>query len=108
MEVAIDHVPAYERITDEASKMAENGASIESIARAISTSWATVNEALDFNRTGRRPVTKPSGNVARKRNGPPKYIANRDEVVRWHGVKNQPLDRIARELSVSEGTVRRA
>ncbi len=40
--------------------------------------------------------------------GHPKYIAIREEVLRRHGVEKEPFHRIARDLGVSDDTVRRS
>ncbi len=101
-------VPTYERIATAAIEMANRGGSVVTIASALNTSWVTVQDALVFARTGKRPGKKPTGKKTRKRSGPPKYIAIREEVLRRHGVEKEPFHRIARDLGVSEDTVRRS
>ena len=82
--VWLGNAPTYERIAQKAAEMAGRGVSINTIATALKTSWMTVQEALEFERTGFRPAPKPTGKKTRKRSGPPKYIAIRDEVLRQH------------------------
>ena len=53
-------------------------------------------------------VRKLTGKKIRKRNGPPKYIAIREQVLRRHGIDKESFHRIARELGVSEDTVRQS
>jgi site-specific DNA recombinase len=101
-------VPTYERIVPAAIEMADRGVSVVTIATALNTSWVTVKDALEFARTGERPCTKPTGKKTRKRSGPPKYIAIREEVLHRHGVGNVSFVRIAQDLAVCEGTVRRS
>ncbi len=61
-----------------------------------------------FAKTGNRPATKPTGRKTRRRSGPPKYLAIRDEVLRRHDVDKESLNRIAHEPGVCESTVRRS
>jgi DNA invertase Pin-like site-specific DNA recombinase len=100
-------VPTYERIATAAIEMVDRGVSVVTIATALNTSRETVREALVFTRTGKRPCMKPTGKKTRKRNGPPKYIAIREEVLSRH-VGKVSFHRIAVDLGVSECTVRRS
>jgi hypothetical protein len=108
VEVAVDHVPTYEAIAGEVSRLAAKGASVKMIAIALKVTWGTVQDALEFANTSRRPKTKPSGKRTRKRQGPPKYVAFTDEVVRLRDTEQLSFQRIAEKLNISPDTVTRA
>jgi AraC-like DNA-binding protein len=108
VDVVVDDLPRYELIADKATQMADDGVSTETTARALHTSWATVQDALLFKRTAKRPAPKPTGKKTRKRKGPPKYQSIAPEVAKRRDEEKQTFARIADDLGVSESTVTRA
>jgi DNA invertase Pin-like site-specific DNA recombinase len=108
VDVVVDDLPRYELIADRAAQMADDGVSTETTARALHTSWATVQDALVFKRTGKRPAPKPTGKKTRKRKGPPKYQSIASEVAKRRDKEKQTFACIAEDLGVSESTATRA
>jgi hypothetical protein len=107
VEVQLEHTPKYERLAQTIEEMVTRGAGVETVARALGVGWQTARESLEFARTGRRPVTKPSGKRG-NRSGPPKFIAHAHEVVRLHDKEQLTFESIAKRLKISKGTVTRA
>jgi predicted transcriptional regulator len=107
VEVWIDHTPKYEKISAKVAELTDKGASVNTIAGALGETWATVSQALDFAKTGKRPKTKPSG----KRTGeehPRRKKVDVAEVVRLRDERRLSLKKIARQLGISQGTAVRA
>ncbi|HRX79944.1 MAG TPA: hypothetical protein P5307_12825, partial [Pirellulaceae bacterium] len=106
-EIRCESIRAYERIAPRVVELIEQGASIETIARVTETSWTTVQEALDFAKTGNRPKSKPTGKKDNKRNGPPRHQVIADEVARRREA-GESFAKISKDLSVSASTATRA
>ena len=106
IEVPIEKVPAYELLAPEFKRQRDNGASVQSIAAAHGMCWQYTNEILRFADTGERPKWK-----AGKRTGTgvvKKFVQIAEQVANLRETKKMSFARIARELLVGEGTVRRA
>ena len=107
VEVVIESTPTYERIAQKVAMLAAKGTSIETIARAEDVNWQTVQDALDFASTGRRPEPEPARKRKPKQSGPRKPV-DVAEIVRLRDQENLSFNRIAERLGVCEGTVSRA
>jgi DNA invertase Pin-like site-specific DNA recombinase len=106
VEVAIDQTPKYETISPRAAELAAGGASVNTIASALNTTWPTVAQALEFARTGRRPKTKPAGTRTGK--GQPRWKRiDPAEVVRLRHESQLSFVEIGRRLGITEATVAR-
>ncbi len=107
-EVVIDHTPKYERTSGRVAPLAARGASLNTIAAALGQPWETVDQALSFVHTGRRPKTKPPGKRSGTRAGPPQYVCLAAEVVRLRDEKKVSFEKIAARKGASVSTVPRA
>lgn len=105
--VLLETIPKYEQLAPEFLRLAEKGASVQSIASSYGMSWEYANEIMEFAKTGVRPKWK-----AGKRTGqggkPNKYLEHVDQVVYMKDVKKIPFTKIAKKLKISSHTVRRA
>ena len=105
VEVPIEKIPQYEILAEKFKQLDAQGSSIASIASAHGISWQYASEILQFAKTGERPKWK-SG----KRTGTgnrSKYIKIAQQVI---DLRDQHVSfaRIAAQLKVNSGTVRRA
>src|SRR5439155_10103337 len=107
VEATLEHTPKYERLAQEIEERVARGSSIETVARVLGVGWQTAREALEFARSGRRPVTKPSGKRGNWQ-GPPKYVVLADEAVRLRDQEQLSFERIAKRLKVAKRTATRA
>ena len=87
--------------------MRDAGASNETIAHALGTTWETVRDALRFADTGETAKPKPQSKRTMKR-GPNKGRLIADEVVRLRDEEKLSFPKIAKRLRVSVGTSTRA
>lgn len=105
--VLLEKIPKYEKLAPEFLRLAEKGASVQSIASSYGMSWEYANEIMEFAKTGVRPKWK-----AGKRTGqggkPNKYLEHVDQVVYMKDVQKIPFTKIAKKLKISPHTVRRA
>jgi hypothetical protein len=105
-EVAIDQTPKYEAISPRAAELAAGGASVNTIASALNTTWPTVAQALEFARTRRRPKPKSAGKRTGK--GRPRWKQiDPAEVVRLRDEGQLSFRKIGQRLGVSEATATR-
>ncbi len=107
VEIPIDHTPRYEAIARQVADLAARGASVNTIAAALGETWPTVNQALEFARTGHRPKMKPGGKRTGRGHAGRKQI-DVAEVVRLRDEQQLSFTKIAQRLGISEGTVTRA
>jgi DNA invertase Pin-like site-specific DNA recombinase len=114
LEIPIDQVPKYERIADEVRKLADKGASLETISRLTGISRDTVRDGVRFSRSGVRPSinVRTCKRVRKKgRKGPtlpPKKMRLSAEVARLRDQEKLPFVDIAQRLKAAESTVTRA
>ena len=105
--VPLETIPKYEQLAPEFLRLAEKGASVQSIASSYGMSWEYAKEIMEFAKTGVRPKWK-----AGKRTGqggkPNKYLKHVDQVVYMKDVKKIPFTKIAKKLKISSHVVRRA
>ena len=105
--VPLEKIPKYEQLAPEFLRLAEKGASVQSIASSYGISWEYANEIMEFAKTGVRPKWK-----AGKRTGqggkPNKYLEHVDQVVYMKDVQKMPFTKIVKKLRISPHTVRRA
>ena len=57
--VELRHTPSYERMAAKVQDAVAEGVSINSLAQGMVANWSTVQAALNFAATGRRPKPKP-------------------------------------------------
>ncbi len=114
VEVTIEKIPRYERLASKFKEMRDNGASIQTIARAHQMSWEYVRQIVDFAETGKRPDWgKGKQRKSGKRQGsgrgtPAKYEEIGPDVVRMRDDEKISFIKIAAKLGVSRSTVTRA
>jgi hypothetical protein len=107
VEVVLDHVPKYEALSGKVAELAAKGASINTIAAALGQTWPTVDQALEFAKTGRRPKTRPAGKrIGEGQSRRPKIDVA--EVVRLRDEQRRSFKKIAQRLGFAENTVVRA
>lgn len=106
--VVIEEVPKYERLATGFREMHEKGTSVQTIAAAHGMCWDQVKMILHFAQTGERPKW-PSKKKSTQGNGgnKEKYLTYCNEVTERRA-RGESFASIARELGVSEHTVRRA
>ncbi len=107
VETPIAHTPKYEVISRRVADLAAQGASVNTIAAALGETWVTVNQALDFARTGHRRKLKPGGKRTGRGHSGRKPI-DVAEVVRLRDEQRLSFKKMAQRFGVSEGTVTRA
>jgi hypothetical protein len=109
--VPLRRIPKYESMLPQIVEMAEAGSGIDLISRALGVCAEVVRDALHLHRTGERPPGRIDGRRGRKRKpGPPpapKYQQIAAEVDRRRKA-GEGFDRLAREMKVGPGTIRRA
>lgn len=104
VEIAIESIPRYERLAARFKKLADKGASVQTLARAHDMTWKDAKEALDFARTGKRPVYRPRPRKAGNRKKTPITFRDIvDDVVRMRDVEKRPFKGIAAMLSEEQG-----
>lgn len=101
-------VPIYEELAAEFREMRRAGMSVQAMATRKQMPWAQARECLNFALTGVRPQWKTKGKPKGTNSKKQRYLEISAEVVRRHDVERQTFAKIARELKVSEHTVRRA
>ena len=104
------HTPKYERIAAKVVEMSKKGASVETIGRALGTTWGVVQAALTFTRTGKRPYSKPQ-RKGRSRRGTSKaaqYMALSPQVAQLRDEKNLSFHKIGKQLKIHQSTATRA
>jgi DNA invertase Pin-like site-specific DNA recombinase len=106
VEIVIDKSPKYETLAPKFRELKKKGASIESIASAHKMSYGYAEAILHFGMTGERPVWK-RGKKTGSGAGAAKYLHIKEQVVQLRD-KKRSIKKIAKELNVSEQTVRRA
>ncbi len=110
VEVVIDQLPKYELLAAEILELHQSGASPNALAASYGTTWSAISETLEFAKSGKRPA-RPSAKKQPTKGPNSKAAKYKDlapRVAELHDVQKKPLDRIAKQLGVSEGTVRRA
>lgn len=109
--VPLHRTPKYKVMLPQIVEMANAGAGIDLISRALGIGAEVVRDALHLHRTGKRPP----GRIDRRRRRPrkpgqpfvPRYKQIAAEVDRRRKA-GEGFDRLAREMKVSRGTVLRA
>jgi DNA invertase Pin-like site-specific DNA recombinase len=103
--------PKYEVMLPQIMEMAEAGAGVDLISRALGIGAEVVRDALHLHRTGQRPPGRGDGRRRQRRQSGkpfvPKYRQIAPEVDRRRKA-GEGFDRLAREMKVSRPTVVRA
>ena len=103
--------PKYEVLLPQIMEMAEAGAGVDLISRALGVGAEVVRDALHLHRTGKRPPGRVDGRSRQPRQPGkpfvPKYQQIAAEVDRRRKA-GEGFDRLAREMKVSRPTVVRA
>ena len=107
VEVVIDKVPKYERLAPLFKQLRDNGASIQTIASAHQMAWEYVRQILQFVDTGQRPTWGSGKGIGTSRDNTEKYKKIAPQVVEMRA-KKISFAKIAKELGIGDGTVRRA
>jgi hypothetical protein len=101
----------HEVMLPQIAEMAEAGAGVDLISRALGVGAGVVRDALHLHRTGRRPPVRVDGRRRRKRvpgeRTAPKYHQIAPEVDRRRKA-GESFDLLARKMKVSRGTILRA
>jgi hypothetical protein len=109
--VPLRRTPKYEAMLPQIVEMAEAGAGIDLISRALGIGAEVVRDALHLHETGQRPPGRVDGRRRQRRQSgqpfEPKYRQIAVEVDRRRKA-GEGFDRLAREMKVSRGTVLRA
>ena len=109
--VPLRRTPKYEAMLPQIVEMAEAGAGIDLISRALGIGAEVVRDALHLHETGQRPPGRVDGRRRQRRQSgqpfEPKYRQITVEVDRRRKA-GEGFDRLAREMKVSRGTVLRA
>jgi hypothetical protein len=109
--VPLHRTPKYEAMLPQIVEMAEAGAGIDLISRALGIGAEVVRDALHLHETGQRPPGRVDGRRRQRRQSgqpfEPKYRQIAVEVDRRRKA-GEGFDRLAREMKVSRGTVLRA
>ena len=106
----LGHTPKYERIAAKAEEISKKGASVETIGRALGTTWGVVQAALTFTRTVKRPYSRPQ-RKRRNRRGTPnaaQFIALSPKVLRLGDENHLSFAKIAKQLNIHKPTATRA
>ena len=109
--ISLRRTPKYEVMLQQIVEMADAGAGIDLISRALGIGAEVVRDALHLHQTGKRPPGRVDGR-RRQRRQPgqpfePKYRQIAVEVDRRRKA-GEGFDRLAREMKVSRGTILRA
>lgn len=107
-EVVVESIPRYEQLASKFKQLRDNGASIQALAAAHGMSWEYAKQILEFADTGKRPTWGSSQGRGSGLDKPTKYPEIANEVVRLRDEEKMSFVRIAAQLGVSDGTVRRA
>jgi hypothetical protein len=109
--VPLRYTPKYEVMLPHIVEMAEAGAGIDLISRALGIGAEVVRDALHLHQTGKRPPGRVDGRGRQRRQSGkpfvPKYQQIAPEVDRRRK-SGEGFDRLARELKVSRPTIVRA
>jgi len=109
--VSLRRTPKYEAMLPQIVEMAEAGAGIDLISRALGIGAEVVRDALHLHGPGKRPPVRVDGRRRQRRHPgqpfKPKYRQIAAEVDRRRKA-GEGFDRLAREMNVSRGTILRA
>lgn len=110
VEVVIDKLPKYELLAAEFQKLQQSRTSKTALASAYGLAPKVVTQTLEFAKTGERPTAQPAKKKSSdgQNSKATRYKDIAPRVAELRDVQKKPLDRIAKQLGVSEGTVRRA
>jgi DNA invertase Pin-like site-specific DNA recombinase len=105
-EVVVVEIPEYELIATEVAAALKAGISKNALALKLGVNWSTIDEALEFAATGKRPAPKPTGQKTGKPKRIPLVERHGPEILRRRDL-NQSFDSIARNLKINPASARR-